>query len=237
MAEEETGETFEERLIAAMAEMANPAKSATATVPTKGGGRYTYSYETLDQVLSAVRPALLRHGLGLIQQQRWDADREGYVLETVVFGASRRKVVDERPMIRSTDPQALGSWETYMRRYALRCAFGLCGEDDDGKAAKDSAERAAKRPEKRPPARQGKPDRRKRMLARCAQLSADFIAAGGNVGATDSYMSAAFGAKSMDELSDEQLEEFGRYLANVAKQMQEQRDRKAAEHVDQQRDD
>ena len=46
----EQAKTFDERLIAAMGEMVNPTKSATAEVPTRSGGRYTYKYETLDQV-------------------------------------------------------------------------------------------------------------------------------------------------------------------------------------------
>ena len=125
---------FNERLLEAMREMVNPTKESVATVPTKGGGKYTYKYETLDQVLAIVRPALMRNGLGLTQYVR-----DGFLC-TAVFDVSEIRVMDERQVPNTSDPQAFGSWETYMRRYSLRSVFGLCGEDDDGAAAKGASE-------------------------------------------------------------------------------------------------
>lgn len=127
-------ESFSARLIEAMADMENPTKSKTANVPTKSGKSYQYKYETLDQVLGVVRPALAEHGLALTQQQAWSANTNSYVLKTIVFDASEERLMDERPLHDAADAQAAGSWETYMRRYALRTAFGLAGEDDDGAA-------------------------------------------------------------------------------------------------------
>lgn len=121
-----------ERLIEAMAEMANPKKSETATVPTKSGRQYTYKYETLDQVLAVVRPALMRHGIGLAQESRWDGDGQRWLLVTSVFDAREQMTLDMRELRTYPSAQDTGSWETYMRRYALRTAFGLAGEDDDG---------------------------------------------------------------------------------------------------------
>ncbi len=132
----EEDQTFSARLIAAMADMENPTKSKTAKVPTKSGGSYQYKYETLDQVLSVVRPALSAHGLALTQKQAWSENTNSYVLLTIVFDASDERVMDERPLHDYPDAQAAGSWETYMRRYAIRTAFGLCGEDDDGAATR-----------------------------------------------------------------------------------------------------
>lgn len=148
--------TFDERLIAAMGEMVNPTKSATAEVPTRSGGSYTYKYETLDQVLAAVRPPLIKNGIGLTQKQVWDETTQQYVLQTIVFDAENHRILDQRPILPFTDAQACGSWETYMRRYALRSAFGLCGEDDDGAAAqraskpKPKAAQIAPKPRQKP---------------------------------------------------------------------------------------
>lgn len=202
--------SFDERLIAAMAEMANPTKSSTATVPTKSG-KYTYKYETLDQVLAAVRPPLLSHGIGLTQKQVWDEVTQQYVLQTIVFDAENQRILDQRPILPFADAQACGSWETYMRRYALRTAFGLAGEDDDGKAAKDYAERAPKRPE--PP----KPDKRAQYLSRCLQLKAQCMAQGVRESGLDEWYVASFGDAEPKSLSLDQLTEWGKYLGQIAK--------------------
>lgn len=111
----------------AMAEMENPKKE-------KPG--YNYKYETLEQVLGIVRPALSNNGLMLTQGQRYDEQSGGWVLETAVFDGSTQVVMDTRKIEEYSDAQKAGSWETYMRRYALRTAFGLTGEDDDGAATK-----------------------------------------------------------------------------------------------------
>lgn len=126
--------TFNQRLMDAMAEMVNPKKSKTATVPTKSGKEYNYNYETLDEVLAIVRPALINNQMMLTQGMKWSAEVEGFVLETGVFDAKERLILDTRRVPLCDDAQAQGSWETYLRRYALRTAFGLTGEDDDGAA-------------------------------------------------------------------------------------------------------
>ena len=147
-------ETIRARLMAAMAEMDNPKKSETATIPAKGGGKYSYRYETLEQLLEIVRPALMAHGLGLTQGvRRIDGT---WSLVTSVFDGEYSLALDERPMRDFPGAQDAGSWETYMRRYALRSAFGLCGEDDDGAAAqraskpKPKAAQIAPKPRQKP---------------------------------------------------------------------------------------
>ena len=121
-----------------MGEMENPTKSKKAEVPTKNGGKYSYNYESLDQVLEAIRPALTNNGIGLTQGLRYDAESDKYILETAVFDENESIILDSRPMRFYDRAQEIGSWETYMRRYALRAAFGLTGEDDDGAAASNA---------------------------------------------------------------------------------------------------
>mgnify|MGYP004475632217 CR=1 FL=1 len=135
MAEEKQAarETMRTKLREAMADMVNPTKSKTASVPTKSGKSYQYQYTTLAEVLGIVRPALQEHGLGL--RQSIGFAETGLTLRTDVFDEESDMTLDERPVYENKDPQGFGSYETYMRRYSLLTAFGLAADDDDGQAA------------------------------------------------------------------------------------------------------
>lgn len=119
------------RLMDAIGEMENPTKSKTANV-----GKFSYHYESLDQVLAVVRPALANHGIAMTQGQKFSEAANCWILETQVFDDKETLTLDVRRIPECSDAQQAGSWETYMRRYALRTAFGLTGEDDDGAATK-----------------------------------------------------------------------------------------------------
>lgn len=111
-------------LRAAMAAMSNPTKDTNA---------FKYKYAQLDQVLGIIREPLQEQGLD-VRQSRCDGK-----LLTIVFNDDEELVLDERPLLDGKDPQVLGSFETYMRRYALQTAFSLAASDDDGQFAKDGA--------------------------------------------------------------------------------------------------
>lgn len=121
---------FAARLLKAMGEMVNPKKDKTATVVHKGGGKHSYKYTQLDDVLAVIRPALLDQNILLLQ-----GVNEQERLVCSVTDGETTVVLDTRPFRPTGDSQAQGSYETYMRRYQLLTAFGLCGEDDDGDAA------------------------------------------------------------------------------------------------------
>lgn len=132
--------TFAARLSEAMASMPNPRKDTKA---------YNYKYETLDQVLSIVQPALMEQGL-FVQQGVVRRDAGEWALTTTIIDTSDGNVqlIDTRPLSFGDDQQRNGSYETYARRYALKTVFGLCGEDDDGAATTPSKGRKA--PQKAP---------------------------------------------------------------------------------------
>lgn len=136
MTEKKDERSFNRRLMDAMAEMVNPTKGKTAKVPTKSGKEYSYQYESLDQVLDIVDPALHNHGLCQTQRQSWNDQCNSFVLQTLVFDDNEERIMDVRPLPSQPDAQKSGSYETYMRRYALKTVFGLAGEDDDGAATK-----------------------------------------------------------------------------------------------------
>lgn len=153
--------TYAQRLADSIASMPNPVKDTKA---------YSYKYETLDQVLGIVQPALNANGLTVMQGMYCMG--ESFCLRTYVLDGEDglEHMLDLRPVAFGTDPQKNGSAETYARRYALKTAFGLCGEDDDGAAA--SAPRpakAGKEPSKAKTAPQKAPDAlaaaKKRMWA------------------------------------------------------------------------
>ena len=129
-----TDKSFNAKFRAALAEMPNPTKDNTANVPTKSGRSYSYNYEDLASLITLIKPVLDKHGLGFSQES---ASEDGkYVLKTHVFDDAEDHIKDVRPLSFGADAQAAGSYETYMRRYALKTVFGLAGEDDDGAATK-----------------------------------------------------------------------------------------------------
>lgn len=134
--------TFEQRLSVALHGMGNPVKD------TKG---HNYKYAQLDQVMDVVKPHLYEAGLAVRQGVRESAS--GFLLETIVFSDTESHVLDVRPIKIMDDPQKQGSYETYMRRYALLTVFGLAPEDDDGQAARPSQKprEATRRPQKQQP--------------------------------------------------------------------------------------
>ena len=216
--------TLAEALCAAQSQMKNPKKDKTAKVRTRTGGEYTYSYTTLDDVLDVVRPALNENGLFL--SQRSESAGDGMLLRTCVMYGDTVHELDVTPYQYDTDPQEFGKRETYARRYSILKAFALAGvEDTDG----DTGAGGMKPPSNPTGHALGntvKPkatpeQRRKKMLARCADLAAKCIENGMNAGATDAYMIATFNVDAMDELTDEQLEAFGMYLAEMVKQSAE----------------
>lgn len=190
------------RLLAeAQSEMENPKK-------TKKGrtGNQEYMYAPLDQLLEIVKPPLNRRGIFLFQQCGQCGER--MQIKTVVFYSGIEKVLDTKLYEIESDPKDQGQRETYARRYSIQCAFGLAGETDtDGNTG----------PKKDRP---GKPvpDRRRRMIAKCAKLSMRCIENGMSPGATEGYMKATYGVDSIEQLDDSQIEEFGKYLAEMEEQ-------------------
>lgn len=128
MAQEENA--FNKALLSAMKEMDQPKRDSTADV-----GKFSYRYAQLDQVLGIIRPALFKHDI-ILKQGAEFVDGEWRLGTFVIYAPTgESKMLDVRKLEQFSDPQKVGSYETYMRRYALLTAFGLAAEDDDGQAA------------------------------------------------------------------------------------------------------
>jgi hypothetical protein len=109
-------------------------------------GKYSYTYATLPSVMDAVLPALHKNGLALMQT--FDA---GEIVTTLRHASGES--VDSRIGYPTSgvNPQDLGKWITYLRRYAIVAMLGLAPDDDD-----DAAGVGAPPPPK-PPAKKATP--------------------------------------------------------------------------------
>mgnify|MGYP001581353381 FL=1 len=133
----EIGELFG-ALAAAQAEFGEIEKTLEAKVESRRTDtKFTYQYETLNDVLGAVRPALAKNGLAVMQFPF--TRKNSVVVKTLIGHKSGQWITNDlTASIAGTDPQSVGSGISYMRRYGLKALLGVApgsGEDDDGAAA------------------------------------------------------------------------------------------------------
>jgi len=137
-------------LAAFQAEMPTVHKGNRAEVPTKSGGKYTYTYADLADVTRAAMPVLTSHGLAFSACPR--LTERGYELAGKLLHTSGESLEGALPIAGNT-PQEMGSSITYMRRYLFGCMTGLVtDDDDDGQLAQ-----ASKRPRQSKPAQPTQP--------------------------------------------------------------------------------
>ena len=137
-------------LARAQARMRTPARDRSVTVATKTGGKYSYAYATLAEVLRATVPALSAEGVALV----WglEDDPQAVTLRLVAEDGSSTPAVRVPTLFRGGGPQDLGSALTYARRYALTLATGVAADDDDdGSAATGAQVERIEQRHQRPP--------------------------------------------------------------------------------------
>lgn len=126
----------------AQMEMRNPAKDAV-------NPHFKSRYADLAAVLDATKPALLKHGLSVMQFP-CELD-DAAALTTLLVHAPSGEWIETTIKLRpaKADPQGVGSALTYLRRYCLQSIAGITAEDDDdGHAAthRPTAQQPAKQP-------------------------------------------------------------------------------------------
>lgn len=105
-------------------------KRQTASIPTKTGGNYSYSYADLPDVLATVKPVLLENGLGVAQSVTAEGGK--VKVETRIYHVGgHTESFGPLELDGAGGAQSAGSAITYARRYALTAALGLAPEDDD----------------------------------------------------------------------------------------------------------
>ncbi len=112
-------------------------KDRSATVTMKSGGQYRYAFADLATVLEAVRPALAKHELALIQLPAVrQVDGAAFVsVETLLVHSTGASISTQLELgISDSTPQAIGSGLTYARRYSVLALLGIAAEDEDDDA-------------------------------------------------------------------------------------------------------
>jgi hypothetical protein len=96
-------------------------------------------YADLSTIIEATRPALNANGLVIIQGVQCELDTQATKIETLLAHTSGQWISDElhlpATMRDRFDAQAVGSSQTYGRRYAMQAMLGVAAFDDDGNAA------------------------------------------------------------------------------------------------------
>ena len=118
----------------------------SAAVKDSDNPYYNSKYADLSAVINAVRPALSKHGIALIQTSEADLERqtasvttslhlgEEWISNTAEAPATGKgkKAPDDPSAPTRFDVQTIGAAWTYLRRYTLQGLVGVPAEDDDG---------------------------------------------------------------------------------------------------------
>lgn len=133
----------------AQGEMKAPKKDRTAEVPTKAGGKYSYSYADLASTIETNRAVLAKHGLAVTQLIN---PAEGKLeLQTVLVHSSGQFLRSRIPLSDSGTTQQLGGEITYLRRYALCAILGIAADEDtDGEGIERTPPKQPWRPQDKP---------------------------------------------------------------------------------------
>lgn len=137
-----------EALVAFQAEMPVVGKDQTATVPMKSGGKYSYRYADLADIIRAATPHLTAHGLAFTAHPQ--VTESGQLLLTGMLHHTSGQTLDGSLPLSGHTPQEVGSAITYARRYLLGCLTGIVTDEDDDGA---TAQNAARARQSRPPAK------------------------------------------------------------------------------------
>lgn len=144
-ADRAAAQEFAEALAAFQREAPDVSKSRTATVPTKSGGTYSYSFANLDDIVRAVGASLAKHGLSYTFDSVMD--EKGMVEVCTIRHVGGHAVQSRSPVVtmEASTPglspqQRVGNAQTYARRYALTGALGITTGDRDNDTALEAKE-------------------------------------------------------------------------------------------------
>jgi len=102
---------------------------------------FNSSYADLHTVIQSSLPALTKHGLSVIQGNRYCTQTGGFYVTTTLLHKSGQWTKSEirMPVLGKKDAHAVGAACTYGRRYGLSAMTGIAQYDDDGVATTDLA--------------------------------------------------------------------------------------------------
>lgn len=111
-------------LVAAQKDLTNPKFD-------KQNPHYHSKYASLAGIIDTVRPALLKHGLAVVQPIEAGTTAGTILVHTILIHTSGESIKSTQSAPAPGDPQKLGSLVTYLRRYGLSALLMLAGDDDD----------------------------------------------------------------------------------------------------------
>lgn len=121
-------------LLAAQKAIGGVKKDNKATIPTKSGGQFNYTYADLGAVIDECKSKLNENGILVLQPVT------GETVTTTLIHESGEWITDGGVKIinaKPDDPRAQGSAITYARRYGLQSMVFIPAEDDDAEQATD----------------------------------------------------------------------------------------------------
>jgi len=125
----EPQQQWAEAFVTAWAELPPVEKTKTATIPTKTGGSFTYTYADLATVIAAVRPVFAKHGLA-VTQSAVDADEGVGIVTRIIHKGGWTETYGPTVVPFTGDARSAGGAITYARRYGLTAALGIATDDD-----------------------------------------------------------------------------------------------------------
>lgn len=138
----ETSEQFTEiaaALASAEAEFKPIEKDSEAEIQgeAKGSGRefrFTFEYASLASVLEAVRPALAKHGIAILQPAQHKNEQGAVVVSVQTWLVHKSGQWFRSPVsafiTAAGDPKKVGIAMTYARRYQISALLGVAAEED-----------------------------------------------------------------------------------------------------------
>jgi len=165
---------------------------------------FNSKYADLAANIIAVRPALSKHGIALMQFDASDVERQTASVTTALhFAEQWISVTVEAPAVgmKGFNVQSLGACWTYLRRYTLQALCGLASDDDDGNSlAVENKPVAAKQKVK---------EQLAASVADTSVVRSQFFAKakelGWGLGEIKKYLVAVFQDGSTSKLSEKQL--------------------------------
>lgn len=119
-------------LAQAQAEFQPITKNREVMIQMKSGGKYKFRYADLDEINLRTRPALTKHGLGLMQIVSSEPSGATFIETRLTHkdGGSVSARLDIKGPREYPDPKEFGAVVSYLRRYQVTPMLGVAADDD-----------------------------------------------------------------------------------------------------------
>lgn len=186
-------------------------------------------YASLKATLKVIRDACKEQGIAYMQRLGYamvddSVSFDRHELVSYVTDGSDQVELSRFPVECPPNPQSFGSNLTYAKRQQAQADWGITGEpDDDGEAAANALaearpQAASRRVRGAKGSASSEVSKRKKMLARVAELKATLMERGLSEDGLNAYLTAHYDVDSPDKLTDEQLIDYGKQLAKTVEE-------------------